>query len=815
MSLLLDALKKAAEHKAKKGLPEEPELGDSDATVVRAGSADISGFDVDAAGGAGAGDDETELSHHELRSRLGSGGSRRIAGDDTGFEIGESTQTAIEPGPVEDEGDDETRSDLPEATRTIVDPRAAEGEGDDETGLDLSEVTRTVIAPPTAENEGDDETRADFSEVTRTVLDPPPVENEDGDESRDDFAEVTRTSIDPTSVGYDSDENSQPGYVDATETYSSELTEQMQTGDDETIVFPEDATDFTESTESPTSSLVGEDDTDINQTVTTAAGINLTLQEKSSEAGEVTGSTYGTAPDTETGIFEDEDLSLLLVEDDHTKPRSRTGLTEPAELQDISHLTGGTTQIDSDSTITSPAALANPAAITSPVAGRGYADTTTRAAHGNTQSALTQTGATSTRTYAPDNYDRTLMKPSDDASKIYAGMKSDSDVVMTPDYAKKVFRSKTSEQRAQHYKRYGGVAIIIFLAIGVYGAFEYQSESSAIDDSLLRLKRDPMPGAIRIEEPEEIELFAETDERTIEIIESASDVPATVQTDDGTIQEDATETSLSQEGVTEAAADVTETAAGVTEAVTDKVPASSIETDVALVEPRQSQGVGEQVAPVEIRVQSASAEAKDITSVKNLHIESTRQVSQNDIWLQEAYAAYQSGDYSKAMGLYNEVLEADPNNRNALLARAAINIHDGYTEAAIRDYRSLLLVNPKDSLAMSSLLAVNSYDPGEIESQLKLMIRDDPDSPHLNFALANAYGAQGRWPEAQAHYFRALESNPDDPNYAYNLAVSLEHISQPASAMAYYRRALDNFENGLATFNRDLVDQRLQLLGKL
>ena len=116
---------------------------------------------------------------------------------------------------------------------------------------------------------------------------------------------------------------------------------------------------------------------------------------------------------------------------------------------------------------------------------------------------------------------------------------------------------------------------------------------------------------------------------------------------------------------------------------------------------------------------------------------------------------------------------------------------------------------------MSSLLTVASFSPEDTETQLKLMIRNEPNSPYLNFALANAYGAQNRWTEAQGYYFRALQNNPEDPNYAYNLAVSLEHISQPASAITYYRLALENIESGLATFNRDLVDERLQLLGNL
>ncbi len=195
-------------------------------------------------------------------------------------------------------------------------------------------------------------------------------------------------------------------------------------------------------------------------------------------------------------------------------------------------------------------------------------------------------------------------------------------------------------------------------------------------------------------------------------------------------------------------------------------------------------------------------------------ISSSQQVEQKYLWLREAYNAYKIGDDSLAMTRYNQVLEVDPANRNALLARAAINVQNDNSNAAIKDYQTLLLHNPKDSLAMTSLIAVANLSPRKTESQLKLMIRDEPDSPYLNFALANAYGAQNRWQEAQGYYFKALENNPQDPNYAYNLAVSLEHIAQPVVALSYYQRALDNINHGLATFNREIVNQRMEILAK-
>ena len=216
------------------------------------------------------------------------------------------------------------------------------------------------------------------------------------------------------------------------------------------------------------------------------------------------------------------------------------------------------------------------------------------------------------------------------------------------------------------------------------------------------------------------------------------------------------------------------------------------------------------------------ASANDLSDDANAPVTSARfqistrtRIIEKDQWLLEAYAAYQRGDDETAWAKYNAVLEIDSENRNALLARAAMNIHNNNIAAAIRDYRVLLIANPKDSLAISSLTAVVNISPEQSESQLKLLIRDEPDSPYLNFALGNVYGAQNRWQEAQGRYFTALEHNPDDPNYAYNLAVSLEHIARPSVAISYYQLALDNFNKGLATFNRDVVDQRLEMLRQL
>ena len=63
--------------------------------------------------------------------------------------------------------------------------------------------------------------------------------------------------------------------------------------------------------------------------------------------------------------------------------------------------------------------------------------------------------------------------------------------------------------------------------------------------------------------------------------------------------------------------------------------------------------------------------------------------------------------------------------------------------------------------------------------------------------IANTPGLAG-WPDAQQAYFRAYSSVPDNADYAFNLAVGLDRLSQRKLALSYYQRALEKEEAELA-----------------
>ena len=96
---------------------------------------------------------------------------------------------------------------------------------------------------------------------------------------------------------------------------------------------------------------------------------------------------------------------------------------------------------------------------------------------------------------------------------------------------------------------------------------------------------------------------------------------------------------------------------------------------------------------------------------------------------------------------------------------------------------------------------------------MKSMLAQDPGAHALNFTLGNQLASQGRWAEAQQEYFKAFAADPENADFAYNLAVSLDHLRQPRLAREYYQRALGLAEKRGASFDLALARARLAALG--
>ena len=181
-----------------------------------------------------------------------------------------------------------------------------------------------------------------------------------------------------------------------------------------------------------------------------------------------------------------------------------------------------------------------------------------------------------------------------------------------------------------------------------------------------------------------------------------------------------------------------------------------------------------------------------------------------DPTLMQAYEALQQGDRALARNLYQQVLLAEPRSIDALLGLGAIAWKEGRIEEAGQHYQRVLELEPRNPYAQTGLIAIiGGADPQASESRLRQLIAREP-SAFLYFTLGNLYADQGQWPGAEQAYFQAYQLQPDNPDYAFNLAVGLEHIGQIRPALDYYRKALDlSFRKGRANFDQNLVIQRV------
>jgi tetratricopeptide (TPR) repeat protein len=191
----------------------------------------------------------------------------------------------------------------------------------------------------------------------------------------------------------------------------------------------------------------------------------------------------------------------------------------------------------------------------------------------------------------------------------------------------------------------------------------------------------------------------------------------------------------------------------------------------------------------------------------------TRERPVTDGALQSGYAKLEAGQLDGARTDYEKALRDDPNNVDALLGLAAIAQRQGRFADAERYQQRALDADPRNPAAQAAaLFGGASGDAAANESRLKSALAAQPESGPLNFALGNLYARQGRWPEAQQAYFDAVASEPDNPDYLYNLAVALDHLRQPKLAAQHYRLAEDAAQRRPASFDRERLRARLAAL---
>ena len=212
----------------------------------------------------------------------------------------------------------------------------------------------------------------------------------------------------------------------------------------------------------------------------------------------------------------------------------------------------------------------------------------------------------------------------------------------------------------------------------------------------------------------------------------------------------------------------------------------------------------------------ATVSKKKSTSAPILSIQKTKKIDRVSDMLDAAWLSYDSGNYEKAKSKYHEVLLLEKENRDALLGLGAIAVIQKNNLVAREIYLSVLEQDPRNSMATAGLAQL--HDESSLKSDeeyLLSVLKKNPGAQHLSFALGNNYALQNRWKSAQQYYFDAWQSDPENADYIFNLAVSMDQLNKLPQAISFYKDSLIKSESKQVSFSREAVRKRINELIEL
>lgn len=358
------------------------------------------------------------------------------------------------------------------------------------------------------------------------------------------------------------------------------------------------------------------------------------------------------------------------------------------------------------------------------------------------------------------------------------------------------------------------VAVLVVLGIGAVGLFYAQQSATpryippptvadGVEQAVVRelpiVPLEPAPAPVHSEPPTVMPA----------VIDTAPVADAAIAANDGP----AADAEPAPPLVDTPAASLPQTATAAAATPVDAATADeTIATGGPAVTPQPAPASAAETTPV---TPAPSTTALADVNAGEVRIARSRGPSTADTQVTAGYSAFQAGNFAAARLAYEAALIAEPDQRDALLGLGAIALREGNNVAAYDYYARVLDLRPDDVVASTALFGLAGGNDAAGAARLRLMLDRFGETPQLHFALGNWYARQNRWGDAQQAYFDAMRLDDANPDYAYNLAISLDHLGQSAAAVAYYQKSLGLADETAAGFSPDLALSRIQALSSV
>lgn len=185
-----------------------------------------------------------------------------------------------------------------------------------------------------------------------------------------------------------------------------------------------------------------------------------------------------------------------------------------------------------------------------------------------------------------------------------------------------------------------------------------------------------------------------------------------------------------------------------------------------------------------------------------------------------AYNASIAGQYEVAIELYKQILKSDPDNHYASFALAACYHKLGQYKQAKAIYYQLLKYEwssdqTKNELIGNLIEVIVEESPNEAIYMLNKLTVQSPESAYILAGTAMAYDKINKKDQAILLLKRAININPAETRYKFNLAIIYDKLSDYVNAAKYYQEVISDYISSEApdsTIPIDHVKQRFDFI---
>jgi tetratricopeptide (TPR) repeat protein len=157
----------------------------------------------------------------------------------------------------------------------------------------------------------------------------------------------------------------------------------------------------------------------------------------------------------------------------------------------------------------------------------------------------------------------------------------------------------------------------------------------------------------------------------------------------------------------------------------------------------------------------------------------------------------EQGETARSRAALERAVRLDPRHPEARRELALVLMRSGGFDAAERQAREALRLNPDDAMSHAALGAMlhrrrpNSEGLAQAKRELLRAIDLDPKLAPAHYELGLLFAEQQEWPAARAHLDTAVRLAPENQGAWYHLTRACEHLGDTAGARRARRRFQD------------------------